>query len=179
MSKAKTPELVSVAEFSRRCKQPRTTIRRWISSGDIKVAADGQVFLDEGLAQVRQLVTDGTVQEEDGAEETGLRAKYITVQIREKKAVAALRELELQHEQGRFVLAEDVQAEGRALGATLRAGLLAIPARASLKLEAIAAAAVRSVAPDAVPPRAPAIEALLLDEINEVLIALQGTRYVR
>lgn len=171
------PVTVSVAEFSRRAEIPNSTARLWIKQGRIPKHDNGKIPVRAGLAAVRRIQGQREEGEEESEERGSLEEQLLQARVRATKAQGELRELQLAHEQGLFVLAEEVQVEGRALGATLRTGLLAIPQRAALKLEAILAATLRPIAPGAEVPRAPAIEALLLDEINAVLVALQGPRY--
>lgn len=93
----------------------------------------------------------------------------LAARVREKEAVSQLRELELEHESGLFVKRSEVEAAGRQIGESVRTALLAIPQRVALQVEATLA---RDPA-----LRAPQIEALIADEINQVLTVLHGTVY--
>lgn len=101
-----------------------------------------------------------------------LKRQLLTAQVHEREAKAELLQLKAAHQRGDYVRLDDVVADARGAAETIRAALLALPGRVALQVEALAARADGTA-------RAPQIEALIADEVNEILVALQGARYTR
>ncbi len=91
------------------------------------------------------------------------------VKLRKLHHQARLAELTADREAGKLVLADDVTRDAQAFAAIIRDGLLALPGRCALVLEAALA--------DPSAARAPAIEAVLTDEVNALLATLHGSRF--
>lgn len=107
----------------------------------------------------------GDGDEDDDIDPTGvveLKSQLLAARVRERNAISRLREIELQHKEGRFVPLEEVQEDARESAEATRAALNAIPQRVALACEG---------------RKAPEIEAIVNDEIQRV-IAQQQSRFL-
>jgi hypothetical protein len=111
-----------------------------------------------------QALVAATPPDVDAAE---LRRAEQRAQVREREAKAQQRELELARARGELIKLADVQADARGAAEIIRSQLLALPPRVASQLEAIAAGPAGA-------PRAAAIEALIADEVNQVIASIRS-----
>jgi phage terminase Nu1 subunit (DNA packaging protein) len=136
---------------------PATTVSGWISRGLVEVK--NRLVTERGQEQLRKLAADrqktGTAEEDAGE----LRQQLLTAQVRERNAISRLRELELEHESGRYVELAVVQRDAADTAERILAVLRAVPQRCAMALEC----SCRS---------APVVEAKIGEEIERAIAEL-------
>jgi hypothetical protein len=144
-------------------------VQRWVAIRRIVPNGDG-TYPEKYVAEVKRWRQEEAESAEEAANaQSSTKARLLAAQASEREAKAELRVLEAKHARGEFLLRSEVEEAGRAIGETIRAALLALPQRVALQVEHLAAGPRGA--------RAPAIEALVADEVNAILAALHGTRY--
>ncbi len=165
-------EAISQRAFAERTGLSRSYIGRLVKAKKLPSRKDGSIPKAAGLralANLRETRTEKKSETTATAKASAkLKAELQQAQLRERIAKAKQRELEVEREAGRFVAVAEVEKDARKTAEEIRGRMLAIPARLALSLEALCAKGA---------PKAAALEALLADEINAVLAALQRSRF--
>jgi hypothetical protein len=146
-----------------------TSVHRWIAQRKIVPNPDGTIPPEAVDAMVKLREEKADSDEELDKTQASTKQRLLEAQASEREAKAELRVLEAKHARGEYVLRAEVETTGRQIGEQVRAALLALPARVALQVENLAAQPRGA--------RAPAIEALIADEVNHVLEALHGSVY--
>jgi hypothetical protein len=109
-------------------------VRDWIAQGRVHTHRDGSVS-KRGLEDMQQLAEEREETEASEGDSADLRQQLLAAQVRERKAISRLRELELEHESGRYVELAIVQRDGADAAERVLAVLRALPQRVALALE--------------------------------------------
>lgn len=160
--------LLSVSAFARFVGGNKSTVQRMVADGRITKRRDGKINAATGLAEYRAAMAEKV----NGGQPThtgDTKADLLRAQLRERLAKAEARELELRREREELVDVAEVRADALKAAEVIRTGLLALPSRVALQVEALIAKDPGT--------RAARIEALIQDEVNEVLVVLNRTRF--
>jgi hypothetical protein len=154
-----------IAEAARLVGVPRSTVRDWITQGPSahaprRFAIEARHGGDPALAEER---VDEQADEDDN---TDLRQQLLSAQVRERKAISKLRELELEHESGRCVELAVVERDGQDTAERVLAVLRALPQRTALALEC----ACR---------RAAVVEKVISEEVERAIGEMRESLYIR
>ena len=125
---------VPIAEAARIVNVARTTVRGWAESKRFHTHRDGSVS-KRGMAELEKLADELKQEEEEENESGDLRRKLMQAQLRERKAIGKLRELELERESGRFVELAIVEQDAEDAAERITGVLRAIPQRTAMALE--------------------------------------------
>lgn len=162
---AKAPAAMSQRDFARKVKAAPSTINAMVNDGRLPKLPDGKIKMPEGLAAYEEIRSNQVTRE--NAERAELRLAEQRAVVREREAKAQQRELALKVEREELVERAVVQADARGAAELIRSQLLALPPRVATQLEAIAAGPAGA-------PRAAAIEALIADEVNQVIAGIRS-----
>lgn len=154
-----------IAEAARTIDVPRSTVRDWIAQGRVTTHRDGSIT-KRGMEQLKQLAKERTEEQDDEGETTDMRAQLLAAQVRERKAISRLRELELEHESGRFVELAVVKRDGQDTAERVLAILRALPQRTALALECQCR-------------RAAVVERAISEEVERAIAELRESLYIR
>jgi phage terminase Nu1 subunit (DNA packaging protein) len=153
----------SQAAAARELGVPRSTVRDWIAQG--KVQLRNKKLTKRAMDQLRQLAGEREESQEDEEESGDLRHQLLQAQVRERRAIGKLRELELAHESGRFVELALVQRDGEDTAERVLSILRAIPQRTALALECSC-------------QRAAVVEQRISEEIERAIAEMKDSTYM-
>lgn len=159
---------VSQREAARLLGVSRSTFRDWIDQKRIKANAEGLISPKE-LAKARKLVEAREEREERDDEAGDLETQLLKAKVAKETALAEIQRIKADFDAGVYVKRADVEADAQAAAVAIRDGVLSLGARVALQVEASLAKEPRL--------RTAAIEALITDEVNQVLDALNKRRF--
>jgi hypothetical protein len=182
---------LSRREFAAHVGKSPTVIQRLVAAGKLPTDADGKIPMPAGLiaySRVRALeappsppppkASPPSTPSVAGGASGGpprspgrMPSTIVEAELLQKTWDARNKELKFLRDSGELVAREDVIADARAACNAIRAALLALPSRVALQVEALAASEVEI--------RAARIEALIADEVNQVLVQLNSSRFAR
>lgn len=154
-----------VAEAARKLGVARSTVREWATSQLFHRHRDGSVS-KRGLAELAKLAEDRVEEEADESDSNKLRQQLLQAQVRERKAIGRLRELELERESGRFVELAVVRRDGEDAAERVISILRAVPQRSAMALEC----ACR---------RAAVVEKKISEEVERAIGELSDSMYLK
>ncbi len=154
-----------IAEAAREIGVPRSTVREWATARRFHLHRDGSVS-KRGMDELRQLAEERNQEQEEQEDNGDLRHQLLRAQIRERKAIGKLRELELAHESGRFVELALVQRDGADTAERVISILRAIPQRTALALECAC-------------QRAAVVELRISQEIERAIAEMKDSTYLK
>lgn len=188
----KRPGFMNQTDFAAHVGVRREMIVRLVRRGKIPTARDGSIPIEKGLAAwavhagvevappaakrgkksgAAVLPADDEPAPTGTSSITDLAVNSKQAQLRERKAKIALLELDLAKKRGEVVPLDEIRADAAATCAGIRTRLLSLGPRVALALEALCARPTTG-------PRAPAIQAVIDDEINVILTGLHSSRFV-
>jgi phage terminase Nu1 subunit (DNA packaging protein) len=154
-----------IAEASREVGVSRSTVREWATAGLFHRHRDGSVS-KRGLEELQRLAEERAAEQEEEEESGDLRHQLLQAQVRERKAIGKLRELELAHESGRYVELALVQRDGADTAERVISILRAIPQRTALALECEC-------------QRAAVVEKRIGEEIERAIAEMKDSTYIK
>lgn len=155
-------KFVTQAEFAERIGKSRSAVNQLVKRGKIPLV-NGKIPLDEALAAYKLVGKDGTNKPtEITGDVANIAVATKKAELVKKTAEAKIAQLELQERERKLIKVEDVEVDARRVAETVRALLLSLPNRVALSLEMRAANE---------------IQAILDDEINQVLTKLHETKF--
>ena len=145
-----------------------TTVDRMVQRQELKVDRKGQLKLPEAVqAYIAARLVQAQVEAGPRDDAAEARAAMRRAELREREAKAAQRELDLAQARGELVPLVEVRQDARATAELIRTRLLAMPPRAAPLCAAVALG----------PRQVAEVEAVLADEVNAALEALQQSRF--
>ena len=143
----------------------RSTLREWIVAELVEIN-EQKAVTDKGIQQARELAGRLAEKKDDDESPSGLREQLLKAQVRERNAISRLRELELEHESGRYVELAIVQRDGADAAERILAGLRSIPQRSAMGLQCECR-------------KAAVVEKVLVEEVERVVTELRDSLYLR
>ncbi len=125
---------ITASEAARRLGVPRSTIRDWLDTGEVELDK-ARLVTTRGMATLKRFAEEREQAQKAEEASKDLGRQLLEAQTRERKAIARLRELELEHESGRFVELAAVQRDGEDTAERVLAVLRALPQRVAMRLE--------------------------------------------
>jgi hypothetical protein len=118
------------------------------------------------MGELRILVADREDEEDETNDIVSLKKKLLEHKVRERNAISKLRELELEHESGRFVELAVVRRDGEDAAERVLAILRAMPQRVALALECSCR-------------RAAVVERVISEEVERAIAEMRASMYVK
>jgi hypothetical protein len=178
--------LLGVNDVARLSGVPRTTVQRMIGKGDLVADADGKLP-ESAVERAKELFADADptkrrapaveVPSADGAVAELQHSKRVAelklklAQTDVKELDAKLKKIQLAFKQGVYVEVAEVRKNATETASIVTARFRTLGSRVTPRIESLVARAKGA-------PRGPEIEAVVCDEVERILVELQGARWV-
>lgn len=153
---------VTQSEFATQIGKSRSAVTQLVQRGKIPIE-NGKIPLDEALAAYSTVGKNGTNKtSEITGDVANIAVATKKAELVKKTAEAKIAQIELQERERKVVSVEEVTRDAQRVAEVIRTLLLSLPSRVALSLEMRAAND---------------IQAILDDEINQILTKLHDTKF--